>query len=257
MTAGRMAYFTSAYINIRVIRDLHKSALPIEVFYAGVDEISQPIVDYMHKAFRDVTFIDIYKVRDIPDGVPMNGFQIKVFSILFSSFEEVLWLDCDDMPFMKPDLAFELQAYKDTGALYWPDTCVIHTAKLAAWDVFGLKRPDVWPNFQGILHWPNHCDAREPKELETGQLVMHKRRAWRGLMMTAFINRHGYFFMSDIIHGDKQTFSFGFNATETAYSLVRYHPFGLGRGTHLANGELFFCSNSYGQRHPVTGEVMV
>lgn len=206
----------------------------------------------------DVHFIDIYKVKGMPVGVTMDGYQIKAFAILMSSFEEVLWLDADSIPLTDPEEVFELKLYQQTGALFWPDTCVIHTTRLETWDLFGLPRPSTWPSIviPGGFHWSNKCYEEEPLEIETGQVVLHKQRIWAGLIMTVFINRYHDYFLSQMFHGDKQTFSFGFNYTDTAYSLVRKHPFGVGRAAMGQSGTLELCSTSFGQRHPVTGEIM-
>ncbi len=45
----------------------------------------------------------------------MRGYQLKVFSILLSSFKEVVWVDSDNVPMMDPAEAFELKPYKATG----------------------------------------------------------------------------------------------------------------------------------------------
>jgi hypothetical protein len=47
----------------------------------------------------------------------MKGYQLKVFSILLSSFREVLWLDSDNVPAMNPAEAFQLKPYKETGGV--------------------------------------------------------------------------------------------------------------------------------------------
>ena len=49
---------------------------------------------------------------------------------------------------------------------------------------------------------------------------MDKERAWYGLLMTVFINWHSAFFMTEIIHGDKNTFKLGFDSTATPYAIV-------------------------------------
>ena len=102
--------------------------------------------------------------------------------------------------------------------------------------------------------------------METGQLLIDKRRAWRAVAMvicdrmsvhstlqTAFINAHHDYFLQHIIYGDKQTFLFGFRVTNTSFTLCPHFAFGIGRViAHEGNPE-YFASNTMGQRHPVTG----
>ena len=52
-------------------------------------------------------------------------------------------------------------------------------------------------------------------ELETGQIVVDKERVWRGIVLTAYINRHHAFFFKRLFRGDKMTFHFGFVASGT------------------------------------------
>ena len=98
MTAGGRKYFACTYVNIRLLRDVHRCQLPIEVFYAGADEMSLEAVQYMERTFSGVTFVDVYRAKGFPAGVSMKGYQIKIFAMLLSSFEEVFWLDSDNHP---------------------------------------------------------------------------------------------------------------------------------------------------------------
>ena len=88
-----------------------------------------------------------------------------------------------------------------------------------------------------------------------GQIVVDKRRAWAGLVMTAFVNRHHTRFIRTFINDDKQTFAYSFNTTHTPYTLGPRHAFGIGRAVVMQNGTEFFCASTMGQRHPHTGEV--
>ncbi len=44
--------------------------------------------------------------------------------------------------------------------------------------------------------------------------------------------------------------------TGTPYSLVGKNPFGMGLAHPDAEGHMYLCSNTYGQRHPTTGDVI-
>lgn len=48
-------------------------------------------------------------------------YQWKVFTMLFSSFEEIIFLDADDIPIRNPDVIFDSPIYRDNGAILWPD----------------------------------------------------------------------------------------------------------------------------------------
>ena len=135
----------------------------------------------------------------------------------------------------------------------------MHSTRRDTWDMFDLPQPVEWPPLAAGKRtvWYDCSLKRAPIELESGQMVFNKKKAWNGLMMTAFINQHHQFFLKQLFEGDKQTFSFGFNATETAYSVSKKHPIGIGLQTKLpGNKGAFFCSNTMGQRHPITGDLV-
>ncbi len=71
----------------------------------------------------------------------------------------------------------------------------------------GLPRPKYWPDYsqsQKNTIWTEECDPRMPLEIETGQLVVNKKTAWQGLVMTAFMGRHHHYFLKNLLTGDKQ-----------------------------------------------------
>ena len=125
LTFGRV-YFTNVYIALRVLRESVHSQLPIEVMYAAEDGPPPPsIIAHMHATFKDVKFIDLHNVADFPAGLNLKGYQIKPFAIMYSSFEEVLYLDSDIFPLVDPKWVFELALYKESGAVFWP-VCDLH-----------------------------------------------------------------------------------------------------------------------------------
>ena len=94
-----------------------------------------------------------------------SGYQLKVNSILFSSFEQILFLDADNVPVKKPDLIFEAQTYTDTGVILWPDYWKHSGSPFLPFEV-GLS-----DEASEIL--------RSDQTAESGQLVWNKKRHWK------------------------------------------------------------------------------
>jgi hypothetical protein len=117
MTTGLRAYFTGAYVILRVIREVHKSVLPIEIYYAGKEELEDHAARFLEAKFSHLRVINIYDVQDVPKDVPMTGYQLKVYATMMSSFQEVMWLDSDNVPMVDPATVFNLKAYKTTGGM--------------------------------------------------------------------------------------------------------------------------------------------
>ena len=98
MTTGGLAYFTSTYVNLRVIRELHRSSIPIEVaktnliknmfevcmqvFYAGADELTPSLIAFMEKSFDNVRFIDITQLP-LLRGIDMKVCHHFITSSMF------------------------------------------------------------------------------------------------------------------------------------------------------------------------------
>ena len=160
------------------------------------------------------------------------------------------------MPVVDPRFAFDLKLYKSTGALFWPDVCSCYSNRLEMWDVFGLPRPEAWPQIPAneTKIWTRHCDPREPTEIQGGEVLVNKRKAWKGILMTVFINLHHNFFNKRLSFTDKPTFHFGFAGTGTPYSIAPNAHHGVGKALQAPNGNVLFCSTTYAERHPVTGE---
>ncbi|KAI9361184.1 mannosyltransferase putative-domain-containing protein [Zopfochytrium polystomum] len=125
----------------------------------------------------------------------------KVFSILASSFEEVLFLDPDNYVLRDPTYLFETQTYRKHGSIFWPDFPV-RKKGLAVWDILEM---------QGRF-W-------KELEFETGQIVINKRASWRGLMMTVHISKESNFYFRHFL-GDKEAFFWGYASSQTPYYLA-------------------------------------
>jgi hypothetical protein len=139
MSAGRRSYFTSAYVTIRALRSHHNCTLPIEVFYNGAAELPDTAIRHMEQAYR-VKFVDVTAMAEAK-GVDLRGYQLKAFAIQLSSFEEVLWLDSDNIPLTDPSFLFEAEQYVTNGALFWPDFCNMISFRKETFGVFGLAEP--------------------------------------------------------------------------------------------------------------------
>eukprot|EP00198_Chlamydomonas_reinhardtii_P010664 XP_001700001.1 predicted protein [Chlamydomonas reinhardtii] len=113
---------------------------------------------------------------------------------------QVLFLDSDNAVLRDPTYLFDSPAYRDTGALLWPDWWSSTAAKEAP----------------RIL---NVSASRMPHNtFESGQMVLDKARHWRGLLIAAYMNMHGRLFW-ELLHcyGDKETFAYGMLAAGEPY----------------------------------------
>ena len=50
-----------------------------------------------------------------------TGYAIKVYSLLFSRFRNVMLLDADNLPLQDPTYLFHTNEFLKHGNLFWPD----------------------------------------------------------------------------------------------------------------------------------------
>ncbi|MDA0990516.1 MAG: hypothetical protein O3A51_07175 [Verrucomicrobia bacterium] len=235
--AGGQRLLTNTYVNITVLRKLG-CTLPIEVWYRNrweLDAVARAMFDHLGPIeFRR------------GDAQPMewrtlNGWELKPYAILNSRFARVLLLDADNTPVRNPTFLFDTPEFQEHGALFWPDYWRTEPAR------------GIW----------RMCDVeyRNEPEFESGQAVIDRHRCWPALYATKFMNDY-----SDLtyihIHGDKDTFRFGWHMTGTPFHVC---PFGIHSlestmCQHDWKGERLFQHRNMqkweyepGRNHPIRG----
>lgn len=196
--AGGMLYFRCAWVCVSILRTLG-CRLPIEFWYLGHGEMDEEMI-------RLVEPMGV-KCRDALEVTPqpriLKGWQLKPFSLIHSSFREVLYLDADNLPVTDPTYLFDHPAYSTQGALFWPDlppqiaaNSKIHTV---TWDLAAIS-------------W------REGRAFETGQFLIDTNRCWAELNLCMHLNEHSDFWYR-YVYGDKDTFKLAWHKKQTAYAM--------------------------------------
>jgi hypothetical protein len=110
-----------ASILIKSLRDVLNCTLPIEIFYRGDADLSSKWRVKLQSLTSDVTFKNILDYVDVRIVDP-EGFSMKPFSMLLSSFKQVILVDSDTVFIYSPETIFDLDPdYKRTGALFFKD----------------------------------------------------------------------------------------------------------------------------------------
>jgi alpha 1,2-mannosyltransferase len=106
-------------VSLRMLRR-SGSVLPVELFLRadearGDNYLCQELLPSLNA--RCVILDDFF-----PTGlIKLEKYQYKIFSVLFSSFEDVLLLDADNFPVHNVDHAFKTEPFTSTGLVTWPD----------------------------------------------------------------------------------------------------------------------------------------
>jgi len=193
--AGGVKYFPCAWVNIRMLRR-HGCKLPIELWHLGPEEMP-PTMRELLEPF-DVRVVDALEYRQRFPARILRGWELKPYAIMHSAFEEVLLLDADNVAVLDPTFFFQTTEYRETGSIFWPD--------------YGRLAPtrEIW-KLTGVAY-------RDEPEFETGQIVIHKRRCWKALALTMWMNEHSDFWYR-FIHGDKETFHLAWRKLGVPYAM--------------------------------------
>jgi alpha 1,2-mannosyltransferase len=195
-TAGG-AYLPVAVVSIRMLRETGCS-LPVEVFLASANEWDHEICDVLLPSLsaRCLILDDIFTSPQAgKPAIHIDKYQYKIMAILFSSFEDVLFLDSDAFPISDPTNLFSWERYKSTGMIRWPD----------------FWFPSESPYFFNIAGLPMPS-VQERGGTESGELMYHKPRHTDSLLMALYYNVYGPDFyytlqaQGNAGEGDKETF---------------------------------------------------
>lgn len=192
---GGGAYFPCAWVCIRMLRELGCS-MPIELWYLGCEELGNDMRHLVEPL--GVRCIDSLEVRRGNPSRILNGWELKPYAILHSRFEEVLMLDADVVPVVDPTYLFESPQYRTHGAVFWPDK-----------ERFGPEHA-IW-RLMGLPY-------RDEPEVESGQVLVDKRRCWQPLVLTMWMNEHSDFWYRHI-YGDKDTFHMAWRKVGIEYAM--------------------------------------
>jgi hypothetical protein len=194
--AGGKRYFTCAWVCINVLRRLG-CTLPIEIWHLGPTEMDDDMRDLV--APLGATCIDAFDVRERHPVRKLAGWELNPYSLIHSSFKEIIFLDADNVALRDPSFLFDTPQYKETGAIFWPDY-----GRLAA-------DREIWK----ICRVP----YRDECEFESGQIVIDTERCWKELQLTMHLNEHSTDFYYKHIHGDKDTYHMAWHMWGTKYSM--------------------------------------
>lgn len=204
--AGGWRFVGGVYVLARVLRHLG-STLPVECWYMGPREFDPCFAALT--AGLGVSWIDA-QAHAAARGIPVRrwgGWECKSYAVQHSAFAEVLFLDADCYPERDPEYLFDCAEYRARGAVFWPDIgSVPNGAPLAAgqWARWGIP-------------------ARRTSGLESGQLLVDRRRCGPQLAACRWLNDHSDYTYRHL-YGDKDTWA------------VAWHGIGQARGT-LRHGE--------------------
>ena len=202
--AGGKRYFTCAWVLISILRRVHRTALPIQVWHLGGQEMSDEMRILL--AEEGIEVVDAATVVASHPARLAGGWPLKPYAIAQSRFREVIYLDADTVPLVDPQAAFEWREYRDNGMLLWPDVVDIKATN-PIWARLGLE-------------------STEQASVDSGVLVVDKARVWDVLDLAVVMNEHCDE-LYDLIYGDKDTFLLSAQLLKRRFGFIPHRPFRL------------------------------
>lgn len=212
-TGSKMLPLTMHVINS--VRSVWNCQLPIEVFYNGEKDLSAEARS-MLEDLPGVKVIDLNNILNI-SSLQLEGWDVKPFAMLASSFESVLLLDADVVFAKSPDIYFKFGEFERSGTLFFYDR------------IFKVSKFDYRPWFRTILPEP-FSDKLVNSSLyrgltnfqqESGIVLIDKERRLWGLLAACLLNRpREKEKMSQATWGEKETFWIGFEMAEEPYEFL-------------------------------------
>ncbi|TVY53581.1 Alpha-1,2-mannosyltransferase MNN21 [Lachnellula cervina] len=216
VTSAGGKYFPVLLVSLRMLRRTG-STLPVEIFLKNKEEYEEIACENLFKELGAKCIILSDSVADSKIKFNFEHYQIKSIGLLFSSFDEILFLDADNFPAYNPDHLFENEVYKQKGMVLWPDywSC---TASLFFNEIAGLDE--------------NALEDRPT--IESGQFLVNKKQHADTLMLAAYYNTYGTEYFYPLLsqggpgEGDKETFGAAALALNKTFYTVNTqpHPYG-------------------------------
>lgn len=218
VTVGGGSYFPALMVSLRLLRRTG-TAMPVEVFI--------PKEEYEEKMCEEVLPTLNAACRTFPEtGGKISHYQYKVFAIILSSFEDVLWLDADNFPLHDAAYLFTSTPFQKTGMVVWPD--IWQTSVSPAYYLIAQRKP-------------TPVSARA--STESGQLLVSKTRHWKTLLLAAYYNYYGPDYYYPLLCqggagcGDKETFLPAAEAMGLPFYAVEAPPQPVGHYKHNGHPE--------------------
>jgi alpha 1,2-mannosyltransferase len=215
VVVGGGEYFGPAIIGIHMLRR-SGSNLPVQVFVTDKSEYEDKLCkDYLPKLGAECLIL-----FDFIQDFGVTHYQLKSLAMLLSSFENVLYLDSDSIPLIKPETElFATEPYTSTGLVIWPDFWI------------STESPSFYTAV-GLGEMPSNLPEASS---EAGQLLINKRKHLKTLLLAVYYNIYGPDFYYPLLsqgalgQGDKETFMAAAMVLDLPYYRVKTSVRAIGR----------------------------
>lgn len=239
-TRGLVSTAGGEYLPVLVasLRMLRRTGtkLPMEVFLAHWNEYEGYICDVILPSLN-ARCVVLSEILDVMPGSHsmIQKFQYKPLAMLFSSFENILFLDADAFPIHNPEIIFNNDPFTSKGLVTWPDFWAPTTAH-QFYEIISQGRPA--PNLR--------------QSTKSGAVLISRKTHFHTILLATYYNFWGPSYYYPILsqgasgESDKETFLAAATALKQPFYQVRQSIRALGR--HTRNG---FAGSTTIQYNPI------
>ncbi len=124
-TKGIVTTASSNFMPVLIVslRALQRSGskLPVEVFIDSEALYEKEVCEVILPTLNARCLVMSEILDAVPNRIQVSKYQLKVLSMLFSSFDEMLLLDADNFVMEPPEDLFSTEPFVSKGFVSWPD----------------------------------------------------------------------------------------------------------------------------------------
>lgn len=232
-----------AYHLLASLRGVLNCTLPVEIAYAGDDDLTPAEREEMRAHFDGLAFLNVLEVFDGETlGLQGGRWAIKAFAALGSSFEEVILVDADAVFLQPPEILLAQEAYQKTGALLFRDRLLFMGAFKSRheWWESQVRHPSA------MLNTSLAFTQGYGEEGDSGVVVLNKGRSdiLFALLHIAWQNTEDVRATTYTMgHGDKESWWFGLELSGSPYAFEKHYASMVGWPADTGDGgETTICS---------------
>lgn len=149
------------------------SALPVEIFLKSGEDYEARICEDVLPALNAKCQV-ISDIMSVDGPFDLNLYQTKPFALLFTSYEQALWMDFDTFPVQDPEVLFKSEPFLSRGLVTWPD----RWASMISPQFYEISGQEQTP-------------MSERPTTEGSQVMINKRTHRKSLLLMAYYNYFG------------------------------------------------------------------
>jgi alpha 1,2-mannosyltransferase len=185
--------------------------LPVQIYFDKMSDVIRGDCEGIFNTLG-VECVNMEKMWQIKPQLEtkMRGYQFKVLAMVFSQFQQILFLDADAWPLKDPDYLFQSEPFTSHGLITWPDVFL------------STVSTHYYPIAQVAL---STADRKESSE--SGIVMYDKGRHASSLLLATYYNYWGYDYYYHLLcqrghgAGDKETFLYAAMAMKLPYYEVK------------------------------------